>query len=324
MNQIDISIIVPIYNVELYLEKCINSILNQTFKNFELLLVNDGSTDNSGEICDKYARVDNRIKVIHKENGGLSSARNEGLKNALGEYFAFVDSDDYIDYRMYETLFGLIKENQADISICNFIRQYNGKIEYKEDTYIMNIFNTEEALQEMFKGNLYRFSVCNKLFHKRCFSGVIFPEGRIHEDLSTSYRLFSNAKKVVYTNFPGYIYVKREESILTSSYSEKRLQAFIGWDEIIEYISKRHPVVMNRAYECYVYTCLNHISEIIIQVNDDIKKIRFLDFIRKKQIKYLKYIMFNVELNFKIKLHIIIFIISPQLYLKIFKKRVAL
>ena len=124
-----ISIIVPIYNVGKYLPKCIESILNQTFKNFELILVNDGSTDNSGVVCDDYEKKDTRIKIIHKSNGGVSSARNAGLYVAKGEYIGFVDPDDYIDKNMYEKLYRLCIDNNSDIAICRFNREINGKIQ---------------------------------------------------------------------------------------------------------------------------------------------------------------------------------------------------
>ena len=123
-NRPIISIIVPVYNVESYLERCINSILNQTFKNFELILVDDGSTDKSGEICDSFAGYDKRIRVIHKKNGGLSSARNVGLDVSIGKYIGFVDSDDWIDEFMYEKLYRNMIKTKSDIVICNFSRVY--------------------------------------------------------------------------------------------------------------------------------------------------------------------------------------------------------
>lgn len=195
-----ISIIVPIYNVDNYLEKCIDSILNQALEEFELVLVNDGSTDNSGAICDKYSNKDERVKVIHKKNGGVSSARNVGIKNANGDYIGFVDPDDYVDIDMYKKLYELCIKSNSDIAICKLGREINGNIINKSDDEGLLELNNLEGMRELFKGELYRFSLCNKLFNKKCFENIKFPEGRIHEDLSTTYKLFANSNKSIYTN----------------------------------------------------------------------------------------------------------------------------
>lgn len=198
-----ISIIVPIYNVEKYLPRCIGSILNQNFEEFELILVNDGSTDNSGKICDIYAKKDKRIKVIHKKNGGVSSARNSGIRAATGEYIGFVDPDDYIDKNMYTNLYELCEENNCDIGICKLGREIDGNLlNYNREEKILEL-NKIEAMKELFKGELYRFSLCNKIYKRKCFKDVIFPEGRIHEDLATTYKLFANSNKAIYTSYAG-------------------------------------------------------------------------------------------------------------------------
>ena len=310
-----IRIIVPIYNVGKYLPKCIVSILNQTFKNFELILVNDGSTDNSGVVCDDYARKDTRIKVIHKSNGGVSSARNAGLYVAKGEYIGFVDPDDYIDKNMYEKLYRLCIDNNSDIAICRFNREINGKIQNKESTEEIIELNNMEAMNELFKGNLYRFSLCNKLFSKKCFNDVLFPEERIHEDLSTTYKLFANSKKAVYINYCGYIYVRRENSILTSTYNEKRLQAFIAWDEIIEFIDKNYYEIIEQVIATFTYWCVDNILYILNQVNNSKKKNNYLNIIQKYTTKYYIYIKRNNILSRSYKLRIRIFNINYKLFI---------
>ena len=310
-----ISIIVPIYNVGKYLPKCIESILNQTFKNFELILVNDGSTDNSGVVCDDYAKKDTRIKIIHKSNGGVSSARNAGLYVAKGEYIGFVDPDDYIDKNMYEKLYRLCIDNNSDIAICRFNREINGKIQNKESTEEIIELNNMEAMNELFKGNLYRFSLCNKLFSKKCFSDVLFPEERIHEDLSTTYKLFANSKKAVYINYCGYIYVRRENSILTSTYNEKRLQAFIAWDEIIEFIDKNYYEIIEQVIATFTYWCVDNILYILNQVNNSKKKNNYLNIIQKYTTKYYIYIKRNNILSRSYKLRIRIFNINYKLFI---------
>ena len=310
-----ISIIVPIYNVGKYLPKCIESILNQTFKNFELILVNDGSTDNSGVVCDDYAKKDTRIKIIHKSNGGVSSARNAGLYVAKGEYIGFVDPDDYIDKNMYEKLYRLFIDNNSDIAICRFNREINGKIQNKESTEEIIELNNMVAMNELFKGNLYRFSLCNKLFSKKCFNDVLFPEERIHEDLSTTYKLFANSKKAVYINYCGYIYVRRENSILTSTYNEKRLQAFIAWDEIIEFIDKNYYEIIEQVIATFTYWCVDNILYILNQVNNSKKKNNYLNIIQKYTTKYYIYIKRNNILSRSYKLRIRIFNINYKLFI---------
>lgn len=310
-----ISIIVPIYNVGKYLPTCIESILNQTFKNFELILVNDGSTDNSGVVCDDYAKKDTRIKIIHKSNGGVSSARNAGLYVAKGEYIGFVDPDDYIDKNMYEKLYRLCIDNNSDIAICRFNREINGKIQNKESTEEIIELNNMEAMNELFKGNLYRFSLCNKLFSKKCFNDVLFPEERIHEDLSTTYKLFANSKKAVYINYCGYIYVRRENSILTSTYNEKRLQAFIAWDEIIEFIDKNYYEIIEQVIATFTYWCVDNILYILNQVNNSKKKNNYLNIIQKYTTKYYIYIKRNNILSRSYKLRIRIFNINYKLFI---------
>jgi len=301
MMKPEVSIIVPVYNVERYLKRCINSILSQTLKNIEIILINDGSTDNSGNICNEYADVDKRIRVIHKENGGLSSARNAGIKISLGRYLGFVDSDDYINPNMYKNLYELCIQNDSDIGVCRFGREINGKmvIEVKEEKVIK--LDNVEAMRQLFRGELYRFSVCNKLFEKSCFKNIMFPEGRIHEDLSTSYKLFSNAKKVVYTSDTGYIYVKRDGSILTSTFNEKRLDAFLGWEEIIPFMTKHYPELSTEYISSCAYVCLDQVYSILSDVKDNKSRLRLLFVIREIVRSNYKKIMLNNLLSLKDK-----------------------
>src|SRR5690625_2953673 len=191
-----ISIIVPVYNLEAHLGKCLNSILNQTFTDFEVIIVNDGSTDKSGAICDEYVTKDKRIKVVHQGKKGVSAARNAGIKRATGDFIGFVDGDDYIDKRMYEKLYQACIKTRSSISICKLGREIDSELINNDNSeYYSRTLNNEEAMKELFKGVLYRFSLCNKLFSKECFAGITFPEGRIHEDLSTTYKLFANANR---------------------------------------------------------------------------------------------------------------------------------
>ncbi|MGE8204569.1 glycosyltransferase family 2 protein [Heyndrickxia sp. NPDC080065] len=296
-----ISIIVPVYNEELYLKQCIDSILAQTFTNFELILVNDGSTDCSGDICDEYESKNSRVRVIHKNNGGLSSARNAGIKEAEGEYIGFIDSDDFIDENMYKNLYQLCQETNSDISICRFGREIDGELISDDEEKIIKEMDHIEGMRQLFKGVLYRFSVCNKLFKKTCFENILFPEGRIHEDLSTTYKLFSNANKVVFTNYVGYMYVKRENSILTSTFNKRRLDAFTGWEEILPFMKQNYPQLSNVVYACFAYACVDNSYYIVNQVADKKERKKYLLFIQSSVRKFYKDIVKNDVLTMKYK-----------------------
>ena len=178
-----VSIIVPVYNVEKYLSKCIDSILAQTYKNLEIILVDDGSKDNSGTICDEYSKKDKRIKIIHKPNGGISDVRNHGLKIATGDYIGFVDSDDYIAEDMFETLVSLLEKNDADISIVSFYEYYNGKLIGVRENENVEIMNKVEAIKELLIDRKIQSYTWNKLFKKELFDGLQFPVGKNFEDI---------------------------------------------------------------------------------------------------------------------------------------------
>jgi glycosyltransferase involved in cell wall biosynthesis len=296
-----ISIIVPVYNVEPYLKDCINSILNQTFRNIEIILVNDGSTDNSGLICDDYSNSNSKIKVIHKKHEGVSSSRNSGVAAAQGEYIGFVDGDDRIDPNMYMKLYTLCKKTGSDISICKLGREISGKIINIDNQSFQKRLNHTEAMKELFKGHLYRFSLCNKLFKKVCFENIQFPEGRIHEDLSTTYKLFSNSNKAIYTNYLGYIYVKRNNSILTSNFSKKRLEAFIGWDEILTFMDEKYPQLSNEYLAAFTYGCIDNMYYILNEIEDRSEKLEYLNELQYYIRRYYKRIISNNRLSPKYK-----------------------
>lgn len=223
MNEL-ISVVVPIYKVENYLKKAINSIINQTYKNIEIILVDDGSPDNCGNICDEYSKKDNRIKVIHKKNGGLSDARNVGVEIAKGEYILFIDSDDWIENNMIEELYKNIKYNNCDISICEFIEEdSNGKIikSKKYDKEII-VFNNKEALKDLIIQKNITNHAWNKLYKRSLFDDIKYPKGQLMEDISTTYKLFEKSNRIVYQNIPLYHYIQRNTSIL-GNITEKRI-----------------------------------------------------------------------------------------------------
>ncbi|MEG1637879.1 MAG: glycosyltransferase, partial [Cellulosilyticaceae bacterium] len=219
-----ISIIVPVYKVEQYLHKCIDSILAQTFTNFELILVDDGSPDQCGEICEEYARKDDRIVVIHKENGGLSSARNAGLDRAKGDYIGFVDSDDYIESDMYEILYNSCVKYQCEIANCSSIIYFPHKTVSNGEHQIL-IHTKEEAMKNMLLSKFYDEVVWVKLFKKDVIGDIRFPEGRIYEDTAFTYKVIDRCEKYCFVGEAKYHYIKREGSVMSSANKVVRLDA---------------------------------------------------------------------------------------------------
>jgi glycosyltransferase involved in cell wall biosynthesis len=208
-----ISIIVPVYKTEPYLRKCLNSIINQTYKNLEIILVDDGSPDDCGEICDEYAALNARVKVIHQENRGLSAARNAGLKIATGEYIGFTDSDDWIANDMFETLYRGALEHRADITICGYYLVKGNKYrEVREEHTVL--YGREDALHHLLLDKTITNHAWNKLYKRDLFKGVSYPEGRTFEDVATTYKLFEKADKVVFLDSSKYYYLQRDDSVV--------------------------------------------------------------------------------------------------------------
>ena len=242
-----ISIIVPIYNVEKYLKRCIDSIINQTYKKLEIILVDDGSKDNSGKICDKYAKKDIRIKVIHKKNEGVSEARNVGLKVSTGEYIGFVDADDYIEPNMYEEMSDNLKENNADIVICDYNtndREKQRKTKQEKNhkyTNNIEIISKDEACNKLFFDYSCRGFLWNKLYKRDilCNAGkiILFDKNiKILEDLVYNYIIFQNANKIVYNHHPFYNYIQREDSVLNSGYSMANMTSRMALGKLIKIV----------------------------------------------------------------------------------------
>jgi glycosyltransferase involved in cell wall biosynthesis len=266
-----ISVIVPVYNVEKYLPQCINSLLNQTIKNLEIILVNDGSLDTSGKICDEFSKKDNRIIVIHKENGGLSSARNAGLEIAKGPYIGFVDSDDWLDESMYETLLKIIKDTDSDISCCKFFKTADSEEKIPAtDNEIIQSFNNVEGLNNFYT-DLYTQTVVawNKLYKRELFNDVIYPTGKIHEDEGTTYKLFYKANKIIYTNKPLYYYRITPNSITTSKFSKKRLDIIDIYDEKIRFMKDiNNTDLYSKTLKWYLFSLINCYFECSKNIQD--------------------------------------------------------
>ena len=231
MNDL-VSIIVPIYKVEPYLRRCLDSIVNQTYTNLEIILVDDGSPDGCPQICDEYAANDNRIIVIHKENGGLSDARNTGLDVCKGEYISFVDSDDWTTPTYIEHLLKAIKDNNAEIAVCNYTTTKQNCTINTLNTSIpeYEILTPTLAVKKLWSKDYVTFvTAWGKLYKKSLFTGIYFPKGKIHEDKYTTYKLLYQSNKTVFLKELHYFYFQRNDSITakTSSSSIRILEAQI-------------------------------------------------------------------------------------------------
>ena len=251
-----ISIIVPVYNVEKYIEKCIQSIIDQTYKNIEIILVDDGSTDNSGNMCDDFKMKDNRIKVIHKKNGGLSDARNAGMKIATGEYIGFVDSDDYIAKDMFETLYSLNKKYNSEISIVSFYEIYKGKVIGVRDSKELKQYTKTEAMRELLIDTNIQSYAWNKLFKRELFEGLEFPTNKNFEDIATTLLLFEKANKVVLLEDPKYYYVRRDDSIVG-------VRNYKTYKDYLDVILDKYKYLDGKYEELDLYNAYNFIINMI-------------------------------------------------------------
>ncbi len=243
-----ISVIVPVYKVENCLRKCVDSILAQTYTNLEIILVDDGSPDKSGQICEEYKKKDKRIKVIHKENGGLSSARNVGLDLARGEYYAFVDSDDYIEKETYELLYNAIKEYETDIACQGIIREneQTGDKQIIRTPEEEKVYNCTEALYQILLSNEIGISVWSKLYKKEVFDNVRFPEGKTNEDAAILLQTLKG-RTLVHIAKPTYHYMFRDGSI-TSHYSINNCECFFENSlDIMKEIQNLYPEIYGEA-----------------------------------------------------------------------------
>lgn len=256
-----ISIIIPVYKVEKYLEKCINSIIGQTYTNLQIILVDDGSPDNSGKICDKYAKKDSRVEVIHKSNGGLSEARNSGIERAKGKYIGFVDSDDYIKEDMYEVLYNLITRFQADVSICNLYDVVGDEKNIRNINEGIKEYNRIDILKEVLMDKNIQSYAWNKLYKKELFDNIKYPIGRKYEDIGTTFYVLEQCKKVVVTGSAEYFYLKREDS-LVSDVTESTILDYI--DLIID----RYLYVKNNIKELEKYNDYYLVKTLITAYND--------------------------------------------------------
>ena len=310
-----ISIVVPVYNVENCLSYCVESLRQQTYKNIEIILVDDGSTDSSGEICDQYAREDDRIKVLHIENGGLSNARNTGVKESSTDWIVFIDSDDYYDHRAIEYLVELRDKYRVDLVatpvievrdyensdfLGDFREKYSGKLDRRT------------ALEQMFYGNYVGTHSGGKLYKKEILLRFPYPNGMLYEDLALAYEHIASCENIAVSDLTLYKYYRRPGSIVNSKYSDRLLDFYKAMEWNISYVERDYSGDrdMRRALNVrYVFNGLHIVhamlsSDMYAEVNK----------IRKEYIQYFKDVIPNSNVTRKNKLKYILFLVSAKLY----------
>lgn len=288
LNNIKISLIVPCYNIREYLPRCIESILAQTYKNLEIILISDGSTDGTDEVIREYAKKDSRIIPIFKQNSGVSDTRNRGLDIATGDYIGFVDGDDYIEPEMYETLLKNAIENNADISHCGYQMVFPSRVDYYYNTGKKVIQDNKKGIRDIIVGDYVEPSPCIKIYRKNIVNNLRMPINiKINEDVLFNFYAFVNSKKSVYEDLPFYHYILRKGSAATSKINQNKLFDPVRVrKEIFEYSLKNlDNEIQSVAYSSYLNSIINLYR---VVSNSKLKEYKEESFILKGQIKEIK------------------------------------
>lgn len=259
-----ISVIVPVYKVEKYLKRCVESIVNQTYDNLEIILVDDGSPDHCPAMCDAWKEKDNRIKVIHKSNGGLSDARNVGMEVANGELIGFVDSDDWIAPDMYQCLYETMKADNSDIVACGVEMVWeDGTLSRMLTKMGSCVLKRKEAMGALIEESWLKQPVWYKLYKTDLVRGILFPVGKYHEDVFWSYQAIGTAERVSVTDHVGYYYWQRNGSIMGEKYSLKRLDAIEALEQRQDYLESNFPELATKARCSLWFSCIYHGQKIL-------------------------------------------------------------
>ena len=275
-----VSIIIPAYNIASYLERCLESVRHQTYKKLQIIIVDDGSTDQTGQIADSFAERDKRFHVIHKENRGVSAARKTGLEKAEGDYIGFVDGDDYIEPEMYEKLIGLAVKYGADIAHCGYQMVFPDRVDMYHGTKQLKVQDTYTGVKDLLKGNLVEPGLCNKIYRRKLFNQINYDENIvINEDLLLNYFLFHKSEKAVFIDVPYYHYMVRKNSASTSDWNEHKIKDPIYVLEIMsekEKDSELKKIINNR----YIYQLVRFVILKTDNRKDELK--RYQQSLKKK------------------------------------------
>lgn len=309
-----ISIIIPIYNVEKYLTECLQSLLAQTYKNLEIILVDDGSPDNCGKICDKYAKKDSRIKVLHKKNGGLSDARNNGINIATGKYICFIDSDDYVDKCFIEKLYRNMKKDNVKLIQCNILRVDEKCNILKKVGYdTCEIKSGKEIIKEQYGVHVIENTVVwNKMYAKELFDDIKFPVGKIHEDEFVTYKIIYNLDRVAIINDYLYNYRENNNSIMKQKFNVKKLDRLEAFKEKMLYFQNREKDIFIKALIRYIEEAKTDylMSKKYIPNFEELKKDLLSEYRRAYNLLIRQK---NISIKYKIKM--LIFYILPELHI---------
>lgn len=316
-----IDIIVPIYNTEPYLKRCIDSVLNQTFQDFRLLLVDDGSTDASSAICDEYAEKEQKIQVIHKENGGVSDAKNRGLEEIQSEYLTFVDSDDYLDSRYLESLYQALEEHSADLVLSchintvekDFIRLREKT--YKEKTATSKVISKADAYRYMLDKSPMLTTSWGKLYHQSLFRTIRFPVGEIYEDMKVTKQLVENSTVIAYTDYRGYYYVHRQGSYTQGTFTSSHKVLLKNAQYLRTWIHANYPDVSEIADRNYFWNCLALLNGL---GSDPVHK-QYCKGLRKKVLKDWRNSIFGREIPIMQRLGTICLIPGISFYRSVYR-----
>lgn len=281
-----ISVIVPIYNVEKYLARCVDSIVNQTYKNLEIILVDDGSPDRCPQMCNDYAEKDSRIKVVHKKNGGLSDARNAGMAVATGEYISFIDSDDYVSDDFFECLLDVMNKENSDIAECSVVKFYeDNRFDEFSDDLSVKTYDTQDAMSALIAENPFHQHVWNKLYKTELVKDIPYAVGKLNEDEFWTYRVFGRANKVARINKTMYYYFQRSSSIMGVGYNIRRLDALEGKANRQKYIENNFPDLSTQAKIDLYGSCMFAYQSVLKFMSGADKK-KALELIRKYRKMY--------------------------------------
>lgn len=311
-----ISVIVPVYNVENYIRKCIESILNQTYRNFELIIVDDGSTDGGGKLCDEY-EVYSYVKVIHKENGGLSDARNCGLDNAKGEYITFIDSDDWIEKDFLQKLINIAEETGADLVVSQIQVVYdNHKDPVDKNSIAFEKVSREVCYRKMLLQEGVDVSASAKLYKSELFQNIRYAKGLLYEDLYIISDIIEKTDTIVITDYTGYYYLQRQGSIMYGKFTENRLDLLKGIEKLKVLMEKRYPNNSDAAFHREIYCTFHLLGRSIL--SDEY--IEYSKKFRKDVVDHLKDILVSNLFTIKEKCAAIILACGLKLYKRIWLK----
>lgn len=315
MNEVLISVIIPVYNSAEYLKRCLDSVINQKFKSLEIILVDDGSTDTSGKTCDEYAELNSNIVVYHKKNEGASLARKYGLEKAKGEYVTFIDSDDWVAHDYISKLYELIKNYKVSVSACDICRVKIGeKMEGLNNTVHSSLLRFEELMPRFFKYEFWGFP--GKLYMRRIFDQAIFPSATLSEDYYVMAQLFYNERQLAYTEEPLYYYEYHENSLSHQKLSKRAFEEFENVKAVYEYSSTYFPQYRDFALSNVVETCVK-LYAMAEEKNSRVLHKDDLAFLTTFLRKHVKEIFHCKPLNNKVKILSLLLSVSPKVFIRL-------